>query len=139
MYCEKCGQETEPSEICPKCGCLSGYVDVQKISNQQREKVKNLPVKIISFVGIALLVLSLFFNDLPLLMAVPSRYFTYPLVDIAGIAAFISLMVRKFEKTKLLYLIICIIDEVYSIVINPVISLPTIVFIISLIVAIIYI
>lgn len=92
MYCEKYGSEIEPSVICPKCGCLSGYMGSDlKVKSV---KINDLPVKIISGIGIFLLFLNLpFYSSLSWL----NFFITYVFV-IVGITSFVSFFVKKLEK-----------------------------------------
>lgn len=89
MYCEKCGKEIEPSVICPKCGCLSGYRDSElKVKSV---KINDLPVKIISGIGIFLFLLV----GVPFCPAMDGRWLVFAIV---GIVFFVSFFVKKLEK-----------------------------------------
>lgn len=61
MYCEKCGSDIPEVEICPKCGCLSGY-RIPKSVKAKKSETQKLIFKIISIVAIVLAVLDLLYN-----------------------------------------------------------------------------
>lgn len=108
MYCRHCGQEIEPMVICNKCGCASGYVEPTK--PRETVKIKNLPVKILSAVGILVLLIVLL-QDLRIISANPSANLPYLLVDVIGIAALVSLICDKFKKIKIAYPIALLVRE----------------------------
>ncbi len=101
MYCRHCGQEIEPMVICSKCGCASGYVE--PVKPRETVKIKNLPVKILSAVGIlVLLIISI--HDIRLIFELPViNNWLILLVDVIGIAAFVSLICDKFKKIRIAY------------------------------------
>lgn len=111
MYCRHCGQEIEPMVICNKCGCASGYVEPTK--PREHVKIKNLPVKILSVVGILVLLIVLL-QDLRIISANPSANLPYLLVDVIGIAALVSLICDKFKKIRIAYPIALLLKCVYD-------------------------
>lgn len=59
MYCEKCGSDIPEVEICPKCGCLSGY-RIPKSVKAKKSETQKLIFKIISIVAVVFAALNLF-------------------------------------------------------------------------------
>lgn len=122
MYCEKCGQKIENSVICPKCGCLSGYKEA--IKRKQFIKGMDLPVKIISVVGILFLMLDFYNllywlnNGMLNILRYGDNYSLYyyhcMLLVVVGAGAFVSLLVGKFTKMRILYPILNILSLLYS-------------------------
>ncbi|MCM1578021.1 MAG: hypothetical protein NC078_04400 [Ruminococcus sp.] len=63
MYCEKCGKEIKEQEICPLCGCLSGYVPKEKQGKPLNfDKVIYTVAAIIVFIIIVILLLATYKN-----------------------------------------------------------------------------
>lgn len=62
MYCEKCGSDIPEVEICPKCGCLSGYKVPKPVKAKNPAETQIILFKIISIVAIVLAVLSLIYQ-----------------------------------------------------------------------------
>ena len=98
MYCEKCGSEIEPSVICPKCGCYSGY----KEPNQYvpSANVKDIVAKVLAAVGIVILVL----YSLERIDIFYSINSTDSVLSVL-IVAFLSFFIKKLEKHRIAFLI----------------------------------
>lgn len=100
MYCEKCGSDIPEVEICPKCGCLSGY-RIPKSVKAKKSETQKLIFKIISIVAVVFAALNLFAQ-------IPHLFLMESILDLITILNCISLTVASVSlllKKKNIFII----------------------------------
>lgn len=101
MYCEKCGSDIPEVEICPKCGCLSGYKVPKPVKAKNPAETQIILFKIISIVAVVLAAFSLFSN-------IPNLFLMESILDLITILNCISLTVASVSlllKKKNIFII----------------------------------